>query len=438
MAIDAGMNIAEVEALALTLRKSADELAGFAAVLNRLVTTAAWQGPTAAKFKQQWWPQHRTRVGQIEANIRGFGQSAVNNASDQRKASEEGVGAAIAGGGSSLPTDTPTLRDIIKLPMDEQVAAWNALTKQQQNALLKGREASLGDLAFVAPEIRYAANRELIFEEYMKLNAQGTLDPSSKLRLDLYERILREKQQVLFFDPSGDGRIAVVQGDLAHATHVAVTVPGISSNLDNFGKLIDEGGRLRGSAGSDTAVVSWLGYDAPVGVGLNLARDVGEITNTVLAKPGASALVGFVAELRGTNPAADLTVIGHSYGSLVTGLAAQQGLDANKIVFIGSPGVGVGSVNDFHLPAGARVFAAEPGPGAQYDGVGVGGDPVSNLGHNLHPFGGVPTEHGFGAEVVNIGNRFDIADSHSEYFQANSVSLEKLGAIVRVEGDTGI
>ena len=34
---------------------------------------------------------------------------------------------------------------------------------------------------------------------------------------------------------------------------------------------------------------------------------------------GADALVGFVKGLRATNPGADVTVIGHSYGSLVTG-----------------------------------------------------------------------------------------------------------------------
>ncbi len=440
-AIDAGMNIAEVEALGTALAKAGDDLARHAAALDKLVKSAAWKGAVATNFKQQWWPQHRSRLGQIEADVRRFGQCAITNAQEQRKASEVGEGAASLGGRSAAPTASPTLRDIIRLPMEEQVAAWNGLTWEQKKALLEGKEASLGELSFVAPEIRYAANRQLMTQLYLELNDAelklGTLPKDLLDRKNLYEGILTSHQQVLFFDPTGDGRIAVVQGDLTHAQHLAVLVPGISTDMGSYWETVSNGQLLHKSAGADTAIVSWLGYDAPTAA---LHGNQVEIVSQVLAKSGAETLVGFVKEMRATNTTAglDVTVIGHSYGSLVTGLAAHQGLDADKIVFIGSPGVGVASVNDFNLREGARVFAAEPGAGVSAGGVGFGGDPVSNLGHNLHPFGAVPTESGFGAEVVDIGDRFNVRRSHGDYFKSESLSLQKLGSIVRVEGDDAI
>lgn len=102
-AVDAGMNIAEVEALGATLRQSADDLARHAAMLDKLVKSAAWQGATATKFKTQWWPQYRARLQQTQGDIRGFGQCATNNATDQRKASEV-AGAATPYWMSHLPT----------------------------------------------------------------------------------------------------------------------------------------------------------------------------------------------------------------------------------------------------------------------------------------------------------------------------------------------
>ena len=433
--LDHGMQANAVEAVGRDLQTTyAEAIRRVLTQLDQMVAQSQgnWVGKRADEFRS-WWPAKRGRLSAIADDLHAYGQSALDNAAEQRTASGEfhaGVGSPTTLG---PPSPVVSLRDLIRLPPDEQVAAWRQMSRQEQAALLKGKESSIGEFTFMAPEIRYAANRQLVFEQWAALNARDTqhhgLSGSDLLREKLYERILREHQNVLFFDPSGDGRIAVVQGDLSHAGHVAVTVPGISNNLDNFGSLIDEGSRLKGAAGSDTAVVSWLGYDTPVGVGLNPIRMSAEIANTALARAGAQSLVPFVAGLRQLNPDAQVTVIGHSYGSLVTGLAAKAGLQADNVVFIGSPGVGVHSVSEFNLPAGAHVYAAEPGAGVSVGGVNAGGDPVSNLGHNVHPFGAVPTGPGFGAKVLNIGNRLDITASHSDYYKNGSTSLELLGKI---------
>jgi surface antigen len=54
-------------------------------------------GPDATKFKNDWWPGHRTRLQQLRTDLEGFGQSAHNNASEQETASssQDGGGGAV-------------------------------------------------------------------------------------------------------------------------------------------------------------------------------------------------------------------------------------------------------------------------------------------------------------------------------------------------------
>lgn len=435
-----GMNVTEVERLGKELKDVyAADVARFVGQIDKLIgaTSSSWVGRDANEFRS-WWPNKRARLVSMANDLRDYGDVALKNAGEQIAASGGSGGQLVGSQGIPKSSIAPTLRDIIRLTPAEQAVAWEQLSKAEQNSLLRGHEAHIGELPFIAPEIRYAANYHLIFDQWSRLNADQAkangLSGSDALRLGVYDRILREHKNVLFFDPGGDGRIAVVEGNLATAKHIAVTVPGISNNLDNFGDYIDTGVHLKGVTGPDTAVVTWLGYDTPVGIGLNPARMAAEIGNKTLAAAGATALVPFVGGLRELNPSASMTVIGHSYGSLVTGLAAKNGLRADNVVFIGSPGVGVNSTADFNLPDGAKVYAMEPGAAVHLGSVGAGGDPVSNLGHNVHPLGGVPTEPGFGATTVDIGNRLDVTSSHGAYYDVGSKSLNNLGSIVDGNG----
>jgi pimeloyl-ACP methyl ester carboxylesterase len=101
-------------------------------------------------------------------------------------------------------------------------------------------------------------------------------------------------------------------------------------------------------------------------------------------------------------------VIGHSYGSLVTGMAeSQQGLDVDETVLIGSPGVGVDS-------------ADELGDGNVWVGLAAF-DPVGYS----EWFGLNPHDRAFGATRFHTG---DIS-GHSSYFNEGSESLRNIGLI---------
>lgn len=98
MAIDKGMNIAEVRALGTTLQTTADKIDGQLRVLDQLVKRAAWSGPIATSFKIQWWPGHRAAMARMAAELREFSRSAQVNADEQNTASAT---AGVAGAGGS-------------------------------------------------------------------------------------------------------------------------------------------------------------------------------------------------------------------------------------------------------------------------------------------------------------------------------------------------
>ena len=102
------------------------------------------------------------------------------------------------------------------------------------------------------------------------------------------------------------------------------------------------------------------------------------------------------------------TVIGHSYGSLVTGMAeSRQGLAVDETVLIGSPGVGVTHASDL---GDGNVWVGL----AKWDLVGYS-----------EWFGPNPHGKGFGARRFHTG---DIS-GHSSYFNEGSESLRNIGLI---------
>lgn len=146
----------------------------------------------------------------------------------------------------------------------------------------------------------------------------------------------------LVYDPTGDGRAVEVVGDLATATRIVIFIPGSDTTLRDFDRGL--GGVARRapavnaraiygavSASPQVAVVAWLGYDPPEGLGLAAFRQD-------RAAAGAAALTGFVSTLP---PHATVVVVGHSYGSVVMALAAPDlGPQVTDLVALGSPGLG--------------------------------------------------------------------------------------------------
>jgi hypothetical protein len=221
-------------------------------------------------------------------------------------------------------------------------------------------------------------------------------------------------EHVLFFNPSGQGVAAMVIGNLATATRVAILVPGSDTTLATFFSrgssspgggaeaLAAEAHRLEPfSPGERLAIIAWLGYPTPATLspGVMTSGDAGQ---------GAQALRPLVTAL--AQHGDQVALLCHSYGSVVCGLAAPH-LPVTDIAVFGSPGMDASSVASLHTTA--RVWAGQESgdsikyvPHIQLFGLGFGADPMSP---------------GFGARIFATGT-----GGHSGYLDPGSVSLRNL------------
>ncbi|WP_236792375.1 alpha/beta hydrolase [Amycolatopsis sp. GM8] len=267
----------------------------------------------------------------------------------------------------------------------------------------------IGALDGAAPQLRYAANQLLMH----------TAGPPYR----------DEAGSFLLFDPRGRGRIAEVFGDLATADRIAILVPGVGNQLNNFWTGVgDRGyrapavqaGNLYQSAvqeGTVThfAVIAWLGYDTPDGVGISAARED-------VARAGAAALDRFVAGLVAVRPHATIALLGHSYGSTVIGVAASRLPGAvTDIAVFGSPGMSADNVAGLHTTA--RVWVGQSTgdwikwvPGIQVFGLGHGTKPTDpRFGARIFPTVGVPDhDHYLSPGTDSLGSLTSIATSGTD------------------------
>lgn len=287
-----------------------------------------------------------------------------------------------------------------KLIPGEVSALFSSVAPSLAESYARAHPRLVGGLDGAPPYLRYVANEALLAAEIDALRAKiaelgasegrswtswftstffidwhsppevtGVLIGYYERQIEEYQRWLNEGRQILLFEPGGDGRVVEVFGDLATAEQVGITIPGMSNDLGNFseadGGFRQNAARLYESSvdlgGVDVATIAWLGYDSPDGIGA---------ATRSAATAGAPALRRFV---EGIDPQADrqITVIAHSYGSVVAGLAAGEGLAADDLVFAGSPGTTLDSAADAILRPGGRVWVAL----ADDDPIGLGISP---------------------------------------------------------------
>jgi len=97
-----GMDVEAVENVGRQLKQSAASVDTIVGTLDRTVSglSSVWEGPDAQRFAQSW-PTFRKSLLAAQASVAGLGQSALNNASEQREAS-----GASGSGTATLPSAT--------------------------------------------------------------------------------------------------------------------------------------------------------------------------------------------------------------------------------------------------------------------------------------------------------------------------------------------
>ncbi|MBC7592077.1 MAG: hypothetical protein H7226_13685, partial [Salinibacterium sp.] len=244
------------------------------------------------------------------------------------------------------------------------------------------------------------------------------------------------RRSLLTLDVTGQGRAAIVLGDLATADYVTYLVPGMFFTIENqmgdwvgaAGRLYDEqlewldyfGSSGGSTAGSDrdpktVATVAWIGYHTP-----NLTN-VGGIQNADEGRDAlASAIKGLQSIRSGDEPY--VTVVAHSYGSTAALMAlTEYDFEVDALALVGSPGSAAKSVAELHV-RDANVFVGE-----------APWDPIPNSAY----FGSDPGSASYGAKVLGVtgaadtitGARLLGSSGHNEYFSPGTESMRNFALI---------
>ncbi|KQX28862.1 hypothetical protein ASD97_05595 [Streptomyces sp. Root63] len=366
----------------------------------------------------------------------------------------------------------------------DNAAWWKGLSAEEQSAHLALNAASIGALDGLPAETRDEANRTVFAEkrgEYeqalraipaapAKYTYISTARGPAKVYTDEYvewdnkysgrkkelEGYLKGMDQIqdrfdrtgvrglpeaylLGYDPVGhsDGKIILANGNPDTADHTAVYVPGTKANIEKIGEGADLGDlgrseRLWAESGmmapdKSFSTITWLDYDAPDKV-------LGEATRGSYAEDAGPTLRSFMEGNRAAhdettpgNPG-HTTLIGHSYGTTVVGVAAQSDIGpigelgptpriADDVIVVGSPGVQADHAAD--LGIGAKHVWAMGGP---WDDQGVRqGGRLVGLGDSLT----IPTDERFGGNIMRSDS-----GGHSGFWDPESTSLRNQAAVI--------
>lgn len=329
---------------------------------------------------------------------------------------------------------------------------WDRLSDTDRERLLREQPDKLGNLDGIPVVDRSTANKTVMERDIARVeNATEAISQQDMIRyhnaLKVREGLAAQAQKtdaetfLYVYEPeafNGQGRAAVTVGNPDTADNTAVLVPGTGNSVesgwlagDDIFNVYEQ--TVNADKSKSTAVVAWMGYDAPDSP---VDPRIAEVT---LARQGGELMAADVNALAVTNQGdSHVTVIGHSYGSTtVADASAGYGMRADDVVLVGSPGTDLAqSAADFNLPEGGHVFVGASSadlvtqfgslpqvqvPGAEMT-VGLGNDPAVN------DFGSTR----FKAEVPGLPSPFG---DHTRYFEHGSESLYSIATIASGNGE---
>lgn len=246
-------------------------------------------------------------------------------------------------------------------------------------------------------------------------------------------------------------KAAMGQGDVDHAKNVATFVPGIGTTVEgSMGDYMRQTRNLRSAAmaqgnlsARDVATVAWLGYDAPGKADLNQPQNIPGIISPFLAQSGSDRLAGFMNGMQASRNYgagdAHMTLVGHSYGSSTSGMAATKvkyGV-IDDLVLCGSPGMGTYDAKNYHVDQNHLWVSGVP-KGDSVQGMGaIRGGIVGSLGKNP-----MDSDSGFthlsddatGSPKYNkdapASKPFNFNfDNHSIYLEDGTETLQDIGRV---------
>jgi uncharacterized protein YukE len=269
------------------------------------------------------------------------------------------------------------------------VAWWASLSPAARDALIVGLPGVIGNLNGVPYGARDRANRRALDAAWDDANAALNAAADTRERGDdskaasrAYESALEIVQalrnfragrttpldlvapvprQIVSFHPGPPPLGSISLGELDTADSVAYLVPGMGSSLASTTETMRASANvLRGhqlDARPATALVTWIGYEAPPAIGEPGGLGV---LGDAYAERGAVRLASDLRGLRSTRPAASIDVIGHSYGSTTAAiaLASDPTIGVASFIALGSAGIPK-DIPDATATNAVNVYAAQ-------------------------------------------------------------------------------
>lgn len=343
---------------------------------------------------------------------------------------------------------------------------WESLSGAEQAALIEGRPDLVGPADGVPADARDEANRRRLDVDLQNLDADishveqqleraerngdeaaaetlrerldGLTDTRRDLgvledRVDGPDRVTGQDHYLLDYDAAGDGKAVIAIGNPDTADNTAVFVPGTGAELGRGGDY-DRVAAMAHDAheaapGEDTAMVMWLGYDAP-------DHPVADAHSLSYAKDASGDLASFMGGLDAANrdgEHATTTVVGYSYGSTVVGQSAKDhGLETDQIIAVASPGMNVDHASDLGIDPEDVWATTAPGdiihlPGVidiplpNGDSLGLGPSPVGE------DFGG----RTFDSDAMS----WNPLDIHTNYWNEGNAARDNMAFIITGQTD---
>ncbi|RKT16145.1 alpha/beta hydrolase family protein [Streptomyces sp. 1114.5] len=311
-------------------------------------------------------------------------------------------------------------------------AWWTALPADRQQWLIEEHPDLVGNRDGIPALARDRANR-ILLPRLIAAYEKGGPDPYGDLKLAGFRSIARRLRDTDGTEPpvlllgigaKGQGRGILSFGDPDTADDVTSLVGGLDTRLQRIGggdadraKAVYDAAR-RADPTRSTASIAWLGYDAPLAF-----VEAGDPSR---ARGGVDAYRRFLEGQRVTHQGtpAHVTAQGHSFGSLLVGLAAQKpaGIAADDVILVGSPGTGASHASEFSV-------------GADHTYVGAASwDHISHLGwYTADPAGA-----DFGARRFAVDGGSPDFTAHSAYWDDgphdDHTSVDNIGRIVSGQG----
>ncbi len=457
----AGDNGQAMRQVAARVTEFADEVAAAKQSLVDLIATNAPTYQNLAKLPAGAGDSYRA---QFASQVATLAQRVLTESADRIS---QGAGAPLTAPDHGPPPAAPPPGDPAAVK-----AWWDGLSDADRAKVMQDAPDSIRNRDGIPATVRDSLNRAALDREIDTANAALKADQNQGYNpytgggggvpdggdSALQERVrgltaLRDRLNgggppafLLELDTTADGKGVVATGNPDTAANVTTYVPGTMADLNSIAGDVHRADVMydaaQASGSPSTSVITWVGYDAP--------DELYNAASESYADGGKADLQTFQDGLRATHagPASHNTVLGHSYGTTTIGHAARDGgLNADDVVFVASPGVGVDHADQLHLDGVDQAHVAEHvhSTTAANDMIHI-----TNIKVNTEPYaaggpldsgqdialGPDPADPAFGGDVFASGPGTPgwfggvSGAAHSEYWDRGNPSLTTIGDII--------